>query len=442
MSVLPSRRRSIRLRPVLRCGAVSHEPIKVGILLPTRDAVMSGRFEVAPLLAMAERVEAEGYDSIWAGDSLLARPRFEPLTLLAAVAARTRRPLLGTAVLLPALRHPLVLAHAVATVDRIAEGRLVLGVGIAPDSPAVRKEFEAAGVPFAQRVGRLEESITICRRLWADSAGERGLSFHGRYWSLGEARLLPTPHRPGGPPIWMGGEVDAATRRAGRLADAWLPNSVTPEAWADGWTRVQEIAAAERGKIDHLTPALYTTINVGRDGKTAETSCAGSWRRTTRLRTRPSRASRDSMPATPRAASSASSGSSRPAFDTSSSGSAAGTRRRSSSGPRARSCPGRRDDPLSETAMRVSYGTTRVPRTPAEERETFCPDLVRAHAQAHDVAAVSVEAQRPARPGLRARGAAECSSGSSGVPSTWLAPSEDTAGGRRKSPARHRVVLN
>ena len=227
---------------------------------------MSGRFEVAPLLAMAERVEAAGYDSIWVGDSLLARPRFEPLTLLAAVAARTRTLLLGTAVLLPALRHPLILAQVVATVDRIAEGRLVLGVGIAPDSPAVRKEFEAAGVPFAQRVGRLEESITICRRLWADSE----VSFRGRYWSLDGARLLPTPHRAGGPPIWMGGEVEAATRRAGRLADAWLPNSVTPEAWAQGWARVRETAAAERGKTDHLTPALYATINIGHDAKTAE----------------------------------------------------------------------------------------------------------------------------------------------------------------------------
>ena len=126
------------------------------MLLPTRDAVMSGRFETAPLLAMAEQVEAAGYDSIWVGDSLLARPRFEPLTLLAAVAARTHRARLGTAVLLPALRHPLVLAHLVATVDRLAEGRLRLGVGIAPDSPAVRREFEAAVVPFKQRVGRLE----------------------------------------------------------------------------------------------------------------------------------------------------------------------------------------------------------------------------------------------------------------------------------------------
>lgn len=231
---------------------------------------MSSRFETAPLLDMAERVEAMGYDSVWVGDSLLARPRFEPLTLLAAVAARTRRVRLGTAVLLPALRHPLLLAHAAATVDRLAEGRLVLGVGIAPKSPAVRREFEAAGVPFAQRVGRLEESLAICRRLW--TAGEDGVTFAGRYWSLDAARLLPTPHRPGGPPIWMGGEVEAATRRAGRLADAWVPNSVTPEAWAEGWARViAEAQTAGRSPAD-IAPALYTTICVDPDPARARES--------------------------------------------------------------------------------------------------------------------------------------------------------------------------
>lgn len=227
---------------------------------------MSGRFDTAPLLAMAEQVEAAGYDSIWVGDSLLARPRFEPLTLLAAAAARTRRARLGTAVLLPALRHPLGLAHLVATVDRIAEGRLLLGVGIAPDSPGVRREFEAAGVPFAQRVGRLEETLAICRQLWSGEA----VTFTGRYWSLAEARLVPTPASPGGPPIWMGGEVEAATERAGRLAAAWLPNSVTPEAWARGWARVQATAAGTPGRPEPPAPALYTTINVGTDRRTAE----------------------------------------------------------------------------------------------------------------------------------------------------------------------------
>src|SRR5712691_1170136 len=93
-----------------------------GVLIPTREAIMSGRPETGPLLTMAERAETAGFDSVWIGDSITARPRHEPLTLLAAVAARTRRVAVGTAVLLPALRNPVVLAHVIATVDRISEG--------------------------------------------------------------------------------------------------------------------------------------------------------------------------------------------------------------------------------------------------------------------------------------------------------------------------------
>src|SRR5581483_6167352 len=96
--------------------------VQFGVLLPTREAIMSGRPETAPLLAMAERAEAAGFDSAWIGDSITARPRHEPLTLMAAVAARTRRLQIGTAVLLPGLRNPVVLAHVVGTLDRIAEG--------------------------------------------------------------------------------------------------------------------------------------------------------------------------------------------------------------------------------------------------------------------------------------------------------------------------------
>src|SRR5205809_7435634 len=77
-------------------------PPRIGYLLPTREQVMEGRPEAAPLLALAEWAEELGYDSIWVGDSILARPRHEPLTLLSAVAARTKRAELGTAVLLPA----------------------------------------------------------------------------------------------------------------------------------------------------------------------------------------------------------------------------------------------------------------------------------------------------------------------------------------------------
>ena len=102
-----------------------------GYLLPTREMVMSGGVpDIERFIALAERAEELGFDSIWAGDSVLARPRLEALTTLAAVASRTSRAKLGTAVLLPALRHPVVLADQVANLDVLSQGRTILGVGI------------------------------------------------------------------------------------------------------------------------------------------------------------------------------------------------------------------------------------------------------------------------------------------------------------------------
>ena len=126
--------------------------IRIGYLLPTRERVMAGQPQAASLLELAERAERLGFDSVWAGDSLLARPRHEPLTLLAAVASRVRRVDVGTAVLLPALRNPVLLAHQVATLDQVAEGRLILGVGIAADVPNIRQEFTPAMAHCGQRV--------------------------------------------------------------------------------------------------------------------------------------------------------------------------------------------------------------------------------------------------------------------------------------------------
>lgn len=241
--------------------------IEIGVLLPTREAVMSGREETAPVLDLAARAEALGFDSLWVGDSLLARPRHEPLTLLAGVAARTRRTTLGTAVLLPALRHPLLLAHAVATLDRLAEGRLVLGVGIGPDTPGVRREHEAAGVPFAERVGRFVEGLALCRRLWA--GGDGPVSVEGRYWTVREARLLPGPHQPGGPPVWMGGSAPGTLRRTGTMADGWFPLGPTAAAFREGWQGVRDAAAAAGRSADALATALYATVTLGTDAARA-----------------------------------------------------------------------------------------------------------------------------------------------------------------------------
>src|SRR5258708_37045358 len=142
---------------------------RIGFLLPTREQVMEGRPETAPLLALAERAEGLGYESIWVGDSITARPRHEPLTLLSAVAARTKHAELGTAVLLPALRNPVVLAHGVATLDQISGGRFILGVGIASNVPNIQAEFVACGVPCDKRVRRLLRGPRPCPPFWTAS---------------------------------------------------------------------------------------------------------------------------------------------------------------------------------------------------------------------------------------------------------------------------------
>ncbi len=238
---------------------------KLGYLLPTRERIMEGRDETASLLALAERAESLGFDSVWVGDSLIARPRHDPLTLLAAVAARTRRVEIGTAVLLPALRNPVVLAHQVATLDRIAEGRLILGVGIATDVPNIRDEFEAAGVPFDKRVGRLVEGIALCRALWTG----KPVDWDGR-WKTKAATMGPTPHRPGGPPIWISGSVPAARERCGRLFDGWFPNGPTPSEYTAQFGEVRAAASGVGRDPDSLTGAMYLTLAFDADAARAD----------------------------------------------------------------------------------------------------------------------------------------------------------------------------
>jgi alkanesulfonate monooxygenase SsuD/methylene tetrahydromethanopterin reductase-like flavin-dependent oxidoreductase (luciferase family) len=217
------------------------------------------------LLELAERAERLGFDSVWAGDSLLARPRHEPLTLLAAVAARLRRADVGTAVLLPALRNPVILAHQVATLDQVAQGRLILGVGIAADVPNIRAEFIAAGVPFEKRVGRLLEGLRLARSLWSG----KPVDWDGR-WKVERAVLAPTPHRPGGPPIWIGGSLPASIERAGRHFDGWLPIAPDAGQWGRQWREVKDIARAAGRDADALTGAMYLTVALDDDAARAD----------------------------------------------------------------------------------------------------------------------------------------------------------------------------
>jgi alkanesulfonate monooxygenase SsuD/methylene tetrahydromethanopterin reductase-like flavin-dependent oxidoreductase (luciferase family) len=224
-----------------------HSP-QIGLLLPSHETVLWSGSDLGVLIEAARLAEQAGYDSVWTGDSLLARPRGEPLTLLAAVAAVTTRVRLGTAVLLPLLRHPITLAHTVASLDRIAGGRLILGVGPGADVPGTHAELAALGVSSDRRVTAMQHSIQRCQQLWR---GEDP-----------DLELRPTPHRAGGSPLWLAARGPRMLRLTGRQYDGWLPFSPTPDHYAAGLRAVRQ-AAEEAGRApDTVTAGAYLTVAV------------------------------------------------------------------------------------------------------------------------------------------------------------------------------------
>ncbi len=241
--------------------------VSLGYLLPTRERVMAGQHGTGPILALADRAADLGFDSVWIGDSLLAKPRHDPLTLCAAIAARTPKIQVGTAVLLSAMRNPVLLAHQVATLDQISEGRFILGVGIANKQPETQAEFKAAGVTFEKRIGTMMEGLRLCKALWT---GEK-VNWDGR-WTVRDGVLGPLPWRKGGPPIWGGGSAPGALRRAGRDFDGWFPSGpADPAVWARNWAEVHRHAEEAGRDPGAITGAAYLTLSIDDDAARANT---------------------------------------------------------------------------------------------------------------------------------------------------------------------------
>ena len=210
-------------------------PLRVGIQLPEVERVVRWP-ELAAMASAAERV---GFDSIWVGDHLLYRDDGRPergpwdaWTVLAGLAAVTRRVKLGPLVACLGFHQPGVFARMAAAVDEISAGRLVLGVGCGWN----RTEFRAFGLPYDHRVDRFEESFAIVRELLA---GERA-SLEGRYVRAEDAVLLPPPARR--PPLMIGSTGDRMLSIALPHVDAW-------NTWYDLYANAPEGFARESDKV-------------------------------------------------------------------------------------------------------------------------------------------------------------------------------------------------
>ena len=240
-----------------------------GVLLPTRGVLVyagSNGPKVEQVWQMAESAERAGYDSVWVGDSITSKPRLEPLTAMAAVAARTSRVKIGTAVLLNALRHPVHLAHAAATIDNISGGRTILGLGAGRgNNQMFVAEHAAVGVPIMERAPRMEESIRAMRALWT---GEP-VSSDGEFYPLEDVELEPRPVQPS-IPLWISSNwVRRGLARVAQLGDAWITNVPTVELFDQCWDRIAQCAGEMGRDPDNIGRCLYISVNLNDDANGA-----------------------------------------------------------------------------------------------------------------------------------------------------------------------------
>lgn len=196
-------------------------PLKFGFMVPRESDFDDDHDPYPRIYEFCARAEALGFDFCTFTHHRFSPERpylSSPLVTMAAIAARTTRLQLISTVLVLPLYHPLDVAEAVAQLDQLSGGRVVLGVG----AGYRRYEADAVGVPFDQRVSRMTESIEVLRAAWTEDS----ISHHGRHFDFDDVCVVPKPRQRPHPPIWIGALEAKPVERAGRIADGWIAPSL------------------------------------------------------------------------------------------------------------------------------------------------------------------------------------------------------------------------
>jgi len=192
-------------------------PLKFGVTIPFNDHQVG----YEDIVALAEHVESNGFDSIWMADHLTgptpmgAGRWYELVTLLASLAPRLPTLDLGTDIIVAGYRHPVLAAKMLATLDIVSRGRLI----VAAATGYIEKEFDELGVPFHARGRYGEECIRVWKEMWSDGP----CTFTGEFFDLTGVQAEPKPVQRPHPPLWLGGSSPAVLRRAIDIADGWHP---------------------------------------------------------------------------------------------------------------------------------------------------------------------------------------------------------------------------
>lgn len=244
----------------LTTGSAKVQPVDIGAFVPLGTLNANPAF----MRALGPALEERGFESVWVAEHVVLFDDYdseypyapdgrfpgggdtgllEPLTALTYIAATTDRLRLGTGICLVPQRNPVYLAKQVADLDVLSGGRVDLGVGIG----WLREEFDALGMPFERRGQRADDHLRTMQSLWTEATS----SYHGELYDLRECRMYPKPIQSPHPPLHIGGESDAAMRRAARLGQGWYGFNRAPADVPEALARLERALEAEgRSRAD------------------------------------------------------------------------------------------------------------------------------------------------------------------------------------------------
>jgi alkanesulfonate monooxygenase SsuD/methylene tetrahydromethanopterin reductase-like flavin-dependent oxidoreductase (luciferase family) len=257
-------------------------PLKFGVNLNNREPLIAPDYDLKMLLDLSSEVERLGFDSVWVGDSLFSKPRWEPISLLSAISQRTAHVSLGTACMVSSTRNPLYLALEWATLDAISGGRTILGTGMGNPEEGVRREFAALGLDYKKRAAIFDEGLEAIRQLWTTGS----VTLHGEHFTYDDVSffsgteqgpLMPV-QKP--PPIWvvsnprlkgdappdvMERRLHAACRRIVTWGDGWMTccRAQHPEELVEQLALIRAHADEVGADFDRLVISYQVTMNIG-----------------------------------------------------------------------------------------------------------------------------------------------------------------------------------
>jgi len=241
--------------------------MKLGLFINTQFPEGTSVPDRIPELVEQVRTARDaGFVSLWFPHHFLTDPlqMLQITPIMAFLAAEARGMAIGPNILILPLLNPVQVAEEAATLDVLTGGNYILGVGLGYREP----EFHSFGIPLSERAARFSESIRLMRRLW----NEDRVSFDGKFYSVKDAGIGLKPVRPGGPPVYIAAQVDAAIKRAARIGDAWLIVNASHLDTVDKQMRLYREALAEAGRTPHEYP-IARECYVGAKHHTALAEC-------------------------------------------------------------------------------------------------------------------------------------------------------------------------